>query len=283
MLRPPRRRRDGCGGAAPRGAGRDAEAPASPPPAAPAGLIRWAGSPPPDGPDGLAQPPPESPDSRTRPSSSGERRLRWAIGITAGVLVVVLAALVATANDGDRQPGGQVTATTGSPVATTTTPPDGSTGTTSGNGAASPSLHPHLDDAGGARRTSRPLGPGAGERSGRPDGGGGRVEFLEFLRPDQRTGGRPAGSVACPDQATCTVVDPSRPSVRPRRLGDHHHRLGDIERPRLHLRRAADHPRGSPRARNCRSGAGPSGHSGLGQVRTPTLAPAKRELGAGDH
>ena len=77
--------------------------------------IRWAGFPHPPGGAGFTQSPTGVPRRRTRQSGSGERRLRWAIAIATGVLVVMVAALVGTAKDGDRHPDGQVTATTGSP------------------------------------------------------------------------------------------------------------------------------------------------------------------------
>ena len=182
----PRRAREN----APAWPGRHPDGPTASP-APPAGGIRRTGFPPPTGPARFAESPAVLPRRRIRPSGSGERRLRWAIGITFAALVAMVGATVATANHGDPQPGGQATASTGLPGAATSTAPNGSRGTVAGHGAASSTSTSTSTTL--AESVGPPVFvPGAGDRSGRPDGDGDRIQLLESLRPDQRTGRQPA-------------------------------------------------------------------------------------------
>jgi hypothetical protein len=199
--------------------------PTAPPPvpqtAPPSGGTRWAGHPPPADPAGFATPPADVPRRPTRPSGSGERRLRWAIGVVFGVLVIMVAALVGTANGGDRQSGGRATATTASRGAATRPVPGGSTSTTSGQGAVSPAppstptsnptstaTSPTLAEPGGPPALSA-LAPASG-RAGQTV----TVTGSKFLSSSGQISAQVGGQitpVACPDQTTCTVVIPPNP------------------------------------------------------------------------
>jgi len=184
---------------------------------------------------------------RARPSGSSERRLRLAIGIAASLLVVVLAALLGTANSGDQQPDGQATATTGYPG-----PASGAVGKTSGHGGVSPAAtsttltKPSGSDGQatattefpGPRTTTLPSGSsgsGSGHagvsstptstaltKAGPPaltalaptSGQAGQMVTVtgsNFLSPSGQISAEIGGQmapVACPDQTTCTVVIP---------------------------------------------------------------------------
>ena len=132
----------GLGGSGPRKTpawpGRDSGAPAAPVGAPPAGSAVFAESS-----AGVTR-------RGVRPSGSSERRLRWAIGIVGGVLVVVVAAMIGTANNGDRQPAGQATGTIGSPGACE----QHGTWRPRGHGfrTCRGVVRVHLDDAGETRR-----------------------------------------------------------------------------------------------------------------------------------
>jgi hypothetical protein len=189
--------------------GRDPDAPEGRSTAPLSGGIRWVKFPPPPGPAGFAESPAGVPRRRTRPSGSVERRLRWAIGITVGALVIVVAALVATVNQGDRQPDDRAATTAGSARAASSTAPGGSTGTTSGQGAvSSTSTSTTLAEPGGPPDLSA-LAPASGHA-------GQTVTVIgsNFLSSSGQISAQVGGQVApvaCPDLTTCTVVLPPDP------------------------------------------------------------------------
>ena len=202
---------------------------AGPTPSPSSDALRWAGSPPPAGPPGFARSPAGVPPPRTRRSGSNERRLRWAIGIALGVLVVVVAAVVGTTNhgnNGNRQPGGQATAITGSAGAgNSAAASGGSTGTTSGQGAVSPppaSIPTPTSTATSAPTTlAEPDGPPALSALAPASGQAGQtvtVTGSNFLSSSGRISAQVGGQttpVACPAQTTCTVVIPPNPGSTP--------------------------------------------------------------------
>ncbi len=197
---------------------------AGPTPAPSSDAIRWAGSPPLGGASGFAASPAAVPPPRTRRSGSSERRLRWAIGIALGVLVVVVAALVGTTNHGDQQSGGQPTATTRSSGAAGAAP-SGSTGTTSGLGvASSPSTSipaPTSTSTSAPTTPAEPDGPPALSALAPATGQAGQtvtVTGSNFLSSSGRISAQVDGQiapVACPAQTTCTVVIPPDPGPAP--------------------------------------------------------------------
>jgi len=156
--------------------------------------------------------PADTPRRRFASSNAAERRLRWAIGITVGTLVVVVAALIGTANRGGGQPDGRTTAPTGSPGAVASTAPRGPTAATSPHDSASSSSSSTstststvLAEPGGPPALSA-LAPASGLAGQRVT-----VTGSNFLSSSGQisaeVGGRQA-PVACPDQTTCTVVIP---------------------------------------------------------------------------
>ncbi len=206
----PRRAREN----APAWPGRHPDGPTASP-APPAGGIRRTGFPPPTGPARFAESPAVLPRRRIRPSGSGERRLRWAIGITFAALVAMVGATVATANHGDPQPGGQATASTGLPGAATSTAPNGSRGTVAGHGAASStstSTSTTLAESVGPPALSS-LAPATGQA-----GQTVTVTGSNFLSPSGQISaqvGSQLAPVTCSDQTTCTVVIPPDPGFTP--------------------------------------------------------------------
>ncbi len=168
-----------------------------------------------------------------RPTGSGERRLRWAIAAAATVLVVLVAALVATANGGGRLPESQPIATTGSPGAGSSRPPTGTTATSSGAGAVPPtspstSTPPPTSNptpTSTSTSTAPSPGPTLAEPAGPPalsalapaSGRAGQtvtVTGSDFLSSSGRISAQVGGQtapVACPDQTACTVVIPPNP------------------------------------------------------------------------
>ena len=207
---------------------------AGPTPAPSSDGMRWAGSPPPAGAPGFAQSPAGIPPPRTRRSDSSERRLRWAIGIALGLLVVVVAALFGTTNNGDRQSGGQATATRSSGAATGAAP-SGSTGTTSGQGAASTPSAPTstptptstsatasaTPTATAPTTLAEPDGPPALSALAPATGQAGQTVTVTGSNFSSSSGRISAqvddqiAPVACPAQTTCTVVIPPDPGPAP--------------------------------------------------------------------
>jgi len=168
---------------------------APPPPAAQAAA---AGNP------GFTDAPAGDRRRRARPSGSGERRLRLAIGIAASLLVVMVAALVGTTNNGHQQLDGQATATTGFPGPASSTVPS-SVGTTSGHGGASPTA---------TSTTLAKPSPPALTALAPTSGQAGQLVTVtgsNFLSPSGQISAEIGGQMApvtCPDQTTCTVVIP---------------------------------------------------------------------------
>lgn len=177
-----------------------------------------------------------------RPLDSGERRLRMAIGIAAGVLVATAAAVVGTANDGHPQTGGRTVAARSHRPASSTVP---RAGTSSGHAGASStsstlattggadgqatanvgsqgpaSTVPNAPagttsgEAGTSSTLAPPDGPPALSALAPPSGPAGQavtVTGSNFLSPSGQISARVGGEVAsvtCPDQTTCTVVIP---------------------------------------------------------------------------
>ena len=202
---PPRRLR----GSQPAWTVRDSDVPAGPPTAPPAGGFRRVGFSHPTGTASFADSPAGVPRRRARPSGSSERRLRWAIGIATGVLVLMVAALVATANGSDRQPDSQVTATTGSPGPANSRVQSGPTGAPSGHGGVSfTPTSTALAKPGGAPTLSA-LAPASGHA-----GQTVTVTGSNFLSSSGQISVQIGGQMApvtCPDQTTCTVVIPPDP------------------------------------------------------------------------
>ena len=203
---------------------------------------RAPGDPPPplwgSGPADFAESPVGDSQRRTRPPGSGERRLRRATGIAAGVLVVVVVALVGTAlvgtaSDGDGQPDAKATATTGSPATTTIPAPSGSTGTTSGQGGVSstststptptstPTSAPTSAPTSTSSQLAEPGGPPGLSALAPANGQAGQtvtVTGSNLLSSSGRISAQVGGQiapVACPDQTTCTVVIPPDPGPTP--------------------------------------------------------------------
>ena len=174
----------------------------------------------------FAESPAGDPQRRTRPPGSGERRLRRATGIAAGVLVVVVVALVGTAligtaSDGDGQPGAKATATTGSPATTTIPAPSGSTGTTSGQGGVSSTSTSTPTPTSTSSPLAEPGGPPDLSALAPANGQAGQTVMVtgsNFLSSSGRISAQVGGQiapVACPDQTTCTVVIPPDPGPTP--------------------------------------------------------------------
>jgi hypothetical protein len=141
-----------------------------------------------------------------------ERRLRWAIGLTAVLLVVVVAAMVGTHSGGGGQASGRTTSTVADPSAAPPTKPStASTGGSSGVSTATSSSTP----------TSTPPAPPSGppalstvEPSTGSAGQSVTVTGSNFLSPSGQITADVDGQVApvtCPDQETCTVVVPADP------------------------------------------------------------------------
>ena len=192
---------------------------------------------------GFAESPAGAPRRRARPLGSGERRLRLAIGIAAGVLLVVVAALVGTATDGHRQTNGQAKAAAGRL-------PSGSAGTTSGHaetsstssrtlprpgrpngqaraatGSAGPtssklpsasagSTSGHAGTSSTSSTLAKPSGPPVLSALAPSSGQAGQtvtVTGSNFLSPSGQISAEVGGQtvqVACPDQTTCSVLIP---------------------------------------------------------------------------
>jgi hypothetical protein len=151
---------------------------------------------------------------RRAPTNAGERRLRWAIGITAVLLVAVLAAMVGTRSSGGNQASGPASSTSGGSGVPFTKPSTGSTGESSGLGPTSPTSTPP---------TSTPTPTTAAEPGGSPAlstldpstgyvGQSVTVTGSNFLSPSGQisadVNGQPA-PVTCLDQVTCTLVIPA--------------------------------------------------------------------------
>ena len=247
-------------GNAPVSPGRDPVAPAAPATAPTSGGIRWAGSSPAVEPARMADSPDGLPRRPSPASDSAERRLRWAIGIAIVVLVIMVATLIGTANDGGRQLNGQATtatrppraAITGSSGTANSTAALGSTGTTSERAVPSTSTSVSTSTTSSiptSTSTSTSTSTTLAEASGPPalsalapasGHAGQRVtvtgsNFLSLLGPDQRTGWWPddVGGLSRSDHLYRR--HPPRPRVHLVRLSDHHHRLGFVESSRLHL------------------------------------------------
>jgi hypothetical protein len=140
-----------------------------------------------------------------------ERRLRWAIGLTAILLVAVVAAMVGTRSGGGQSSGRTTSTSAASSAAPPTKPNTASTGGSSGGGTTSPSTTP---------TSAPPVEPGGSpvlstlEPSTGYAGQSVTVTGSNFLSPSGQITADVDGQVApvtCPDQATCTVVVPADP------------------------------------------------------------------------
>jgi IPT/TIG domain len=186
----------------------------SPPPS---GGTRWVGAEPPIQPFGPAEAP--SPlESRVpargrprRPPGAGERRLRWAVGLTAVLLVVVVAAVVGTrSGSGNQAPGRAASAgaVSGAPATRPSTVP--TTGA-SGGGTTAPtatsmptSIPPVVPGGMPVLSAIQPSTGSAGQRV--------TVSGSNFLSSSGQITAAVDGQVApvtCPDQQTCTIVIPA--------------------------------------------------------------------------
>jgi hypothetical protein len=190
----------------------------TPPPYAASGSRGTEGSVGPFGPaeapSSLEPPVPGGGPPRRAPTNAGERRLRWAIVITAVLLVAVVAALVGTRSGGGNQASGPAPSTAGGSGVPFTKPSTGSTGGSSRLGATSPASAPSTSmptsttpaDAGSSPALSA-LDPSTGYA-----GQSVTVTGSNFLSPSGQISadvdGQPA-PVSCPDQETCTLVIPT--------------------------------------------------------------------------
>ncbi len=190
----------------------------------PSGGTRWIGTEGSDEPVGSAEAPPlleargpvRGRDGRE--PGAGERRLRWAIGLTAVLLVVVVAAMVGTRSGGGSQTSGRTTSTGAGPGARLTrpsTPPTrpapGSAGGASGAGTSSSTSTPT------STPPAEPGGPPVLSTVEPSTGDAGQtvaVTGSNFLSSSGQITADVDGQVApvnCPDQQTCTVVIPADP------------------------------------------------------------------------
>ena len=149
-------------------------------------------------------------ERRERARSDVERRLRWAIGLTAVLLVVVAAAMVGTRSGGGSQASGRTTSTSAGPGAPPAKPSTASTGVSSGGGTTSSPSTP----------TSAPAEPGgspalsAVEPSTGYAGQSVTVTGSNFLSSSGQITADVDGQVApvnCPNPETCTVGIPADP------------------------------------------------------------------------
>jgi hypothetical protein len=157
---------------------------------------------------------------RGRAPGAGERRLRWAIGLTAVLLVVVVAAMVGTRSGAGGQASGRTTSTSAGPGAPPTRPstPPTKPGTVSAGGSSG---------AGTTSSTSTPTSTPPAEPGGSPvlstvepstgyAGESVAVTGSNFLSSSGQITADVDGQVApvtCPDQQTCTVVIPADPGA----------------------------------------------------------------------